>query len=202
MGVIDSGWVRTWLGRGTFVVIAATVALGGILAFQFRRDPDHIAGPLADPDELIEWGRLSVVIYRSLLDSSALFAVAFALLVARARQRDVVERRVLWSALATVVLTLVAVVTWRFVEYDDIWLIPVPNRTAFDGFLVPALSDQVAAFQIGDLKLARSAYLKATVLHLLATPLALVAVGASICWSDGSHQPAGDGARTPAAPPS
>lgn len=183
MGVVDSGRVRTWLGRVTFVVLAATSLLGWVLAFEFRRDPNRLAGPLADPDELIEWGRLSVLVYRSLLDSSALLALVFTMVLARARQRGLVDRRVAWSALAALAFTLLAVITWRFIEYDDIWLIPVPNRTAFNGFLPPALSDQVAAFQVGDLQVRRKTYLAAAVLHLLSAPAALAVVGLCLHWS-------------------
>ncbi|MEI2699562.1 MAG: hypothetical protein V9E94_14955 [Microthrixaceae bacterium] len=183
MALADSAWVRTLLGRGTFVVLAAATALGWMLAFEFRRDPDRTVGPLGDPAELIEWGRLSVLVYRSLLDTSALFAVALALLVLRARQRGLVDRRVMWSAFAAVIFTLIAVVTWRFVEYDDVWLIPVPNRTAFNGFLPPAVSDQVAAFQVRDTKVQRTTYLSVTVIHLLATPAALAMIGMCLRWS-------------------
>lgn len=182
-GVIDSGRVRMWLGRSTFLVLAASTALGWILAFHFRRDPQRIGGPLADPDELVEWGRLSVVVYRSLLDTSVLFATALVLLLLRACRQTDIDRRVMWSAFGAVAFSLVAVVTWRLVEYDDIWLIPVPNRTAFNGFLPPALSDQVAAFQVGDLQVRRKTYLAAAVLHLLSAPAALAVVGLCLHWS-------------------
>ncbi len=168
------------VGPVTVVLLAAVTLEAWLLAFHYRRDPGRSSGPLADPDELLEWGRLAVMTYELLVVAAVLTTIVFAFLTMRSGGTGARHRLAVVAALVGVVAVLVVIGSWRIVEYDDIWLIPVPNRTAFDGFIRPALSDQVAAFDVLGTKITRSRYGAAVAAHLLAAPFALLAVGLSI----------------------
>lgn len=167
-----------WISRCATAVLAASTVIGFLLAFHYRRDPDRGAGPFPSDGDWVEWGRLIVLTYQTLLITGAILTATWLVVVGIRWHRSSgapLGRAVFWSATA-VLWAVVALATWRMVEYDDIWLIPVPNWTAFDGFVRPAFSDQVAAFNVAGMKIERRTWAVIAATHLFANPLALGAL--------------------------